>query len=98
MYQGNSNFETNSKSNIGQNSSGIIIYPNPANTVININIDDYSEPMMYKVYNQQGQYLFEGSLSTNSRINVSELSNGLYYIEAFNNNGIALREKFIVKH
>ena len=54
--------------------------------------------MIYKIYNQQGQYLFEGHLDQNNGISVNELANGFYYIEAFDNNGIAIREKFIVKH
>lgn len=54
--------------------------------------------MIYKIFNQQGQFLFEGKLYQNKGINVNDLSNGFYYIEACDNTGIAFREKFIVKH
>ncbi|NPD48127.1 T9SS type A sorting domain-containing protein [Methanococcoides sp. SA1] len=54
--------------------------------------------MIYKIYNQQGIYLFEGRLYQNKGINVNELLNGFYYIEVFDNNGRVFREKFIVKN
>ena len=54
--------------------------------------------MIYKIYSQQGQYLFEGHLYQNNGISVNELSNGLYYLIVFDKKGTTFREKFIVKH
>lgn len=98
MYQSVSGFKTNSSTYIEENASDIFIYPNPANTEITISSNNALENLVYRVYNQQGQFLYSGKLSIGNAIKVADLPNGLYFIEAINDNGIIIKEKFIVNH
>ena len=54
------------------------IYPNPTNGHLFIDMEDAMENYSYRIYNLAGQTLQEGSLQQN--IDLSNLSNGVYFI------------------
>lgn len=58
----------------------IIFSPNPTNGLINCS---YTKPFSYKVFNQAGRLVKNGN--SNEEINLSKLSNGIYYISIYNN-------------
>ncbi len=68
------------------------IYPNPTNSILNINtnLSDYS----IRIYNLMGQQLFS-TISNDGiqKINISELNTGMYFIE-MHSNSIIETQKF----
>lgn len=62
---------------------GITLYPNPANSVINISVQDsMALPEHYVIYNNLGQVLGEGTVNSNNfGIDISGYSNGIYFIK-----------------
>ena len=71
----------------------VIIYPNPANNVLNIYATISSNIKDITVYNQTGQMMLHNENSCKS-LNVSNLKNGMYYLE-FYINDIKTVKKFI---
>ncbi|MEP3837439.1 MAG: T9SS type A sorting domain-containing protein [Algibacter sp.] len=59
-------------------------YPNPVNNVLNIELTQGQELKQINIYNIQSQYLY--SVKT-SKIDVSQLASGLYFIEVDTNLG-----------
>lgn len=85
--------------NLGVNSitkdSKVLIYPNPTNSIININ--SYNEIKNIEIYDISGrliQYSIVNNL--NSIINLSERSKGIYFVKVVTTEGI-LVEKIIKK-
>ena len=75
------------------NLQNVIIYPNPTNTILNI---ENAENSTIEVYDLLGRVvLFENNISTNNQLNVSNLPIGTYLIKIKNNNKI-ITDKFIV--
>ncbi|HWY11678.1 MAG TPA: T9SS type A sorting domain-containing protein [Bacteroidia bacterium] len=62
--------------------NSILLYPNPANNVIFVKMNNDSKKSSYTVYNNLGQIVLKGNLnnSTNA-INISGLAEGIYVIE-----------------
>ncbi len=61
----------------------ILAYPNPAITILNIEIiNEKSELSKIELYNLFGQLLRSDELKTNKKLemNISDLSNGIYYL------------------
>lgn len=58
----------------------ISIFPNPANSVLNINYEG-SEMIQYRIYNSVGQTLTMGTMFGAKKIDFSTYSNGIYYVE-----------------
>lgn len=59
----------------------VIIYPNPANELINIDIEQSYKELYWSLYNVQGQIVVKSSQDSDCRqINVENLSSGLYYL------------------
>lgn len=63
--------------------SNTVLYPNPANTSINISTpQDKALPENYIVYNNLGQVIANGNITTdNTNIDISTLANGVYFIK-----------------
>ena len=75
------------------NLQNVIIYPNPTNTILNI---ENAENSTIEVYDLLGRVvLFENNISTNNQLNVSNLPIGTYLIKITNNNKV-ITDKFIV--
>lgn len=60
-----------------------VLYPNPANTSINISIPQGKVlPENYTVYNNLGQVMANGNITTdNTNIDISGLANGIYFVK-----------------
>ncbi len=68
--------------------SELIVYPNPANEVINISSDKGGQ---FIIYNLLGEIVFESILNENKLINISDWNSGIYIIKS----GTATK-KFII--
>jgi len=81
--------------------TGLIVFPNPASNIINVQLDiPKGSNILLNVYNVSGQKVITKEINSKTdqkttNINVSNLSSGLYFIEASNGSSIQ-RGKFIV--
>lgn len=61
--------------------NSIKLYPNPANTVINISTNDASLPDSYAIYNSLGQLVGNGKVtSNNTGVDIATYANGMYFM------------------
>ena len=72
--------------------SNIDIYPNPASDVVYVNL---TEPFNVTIYNYQGQ-LVKNVYVDNAQVNVSGLSDGIYFMLIRTENNVAVK-KIIVE-
>lgn len=74
-------------------------YPNPFKDELSINTKYYLENSTIKIYNSLGQFLkqIDNINGTSFKINRDNLSNGLYFIEIFQNNEMIFNNKIIVR-
>lgn len=73
------------------------VYPNPANSVLNINTEN-SENMSYKVFNLQGTEIMSGNVSSsNNQISIDAISQGVYFIKLTASDKTSTTMKFIKK-
>ena len=80
--------------NIHENSNNLIaLYPNPATTILNVVAEGYDN---LQIVNAFGQIVYEATLSERMQIDVSELSNGVYFVRLNGTNGTTT-QKFIKK-
>ena len=70
----------------------INVYPNPASDVIYVDVD---ETFNATIYNYQGQIMMK-VYDNNGKIDVSELSNGMYFVEIKTSDSVVV-EKVIIK-
>jgi hypothetical protein len=71
------------------------IFPNPAQDLLNITVESYSDEVIVEIFNLNGQSIKRSSLSYN-RLNISDLSEGMYFVQVSDENGqILLREKLL---
>ncbi len=67
--------------------NGISIYPNPASGIINIDADGNSIEKI-QLLDITGKTVLSNSATINSRLDISGLSNGIYFVLAHTNKGI----------
>tara|TARA_R110000787_G_scaffold96415_1_gene199717 strand:+ start:24403 stop:26097 length:1695 start_codon:yes stop_codon:yes gene_type:complete len=73
--------------------NGVIIYPNPASSVLNI---ENAENSSIEIYDLLGRVILsENNISLNKQLNVSSFSTGTYLIK-ISNNGQVKTDKFII--
>jgi hypothetical protein len=73
--------------------NGVIIYPNPASSVLNI---ENAENSSIEIYDLLGRVILsENNISLNKQLNVSSFSTGTYLIK-ISNNGQIKTDKFII--
>ena len=66
---------------ISENKS-VLIYPNPADKFININVPDSNNPSVVRIYNLTGKIIFESICNSGSfNLEISDLTSGIYIIE-----------------
>ncbi len=70
------------------------LYPNPAETMLNVKILDVSDKFTYRILNMLGQTVRNGNLSSTS-IDVQNLQSGVYFIEI--NDGEELSTQRFIK-
>ena len=73
--------------------NSVVMYPNPASSVLNI---ENAENSSIEIYDLLGRIILsENIISSNKQLNVSSLSNGTYLIK-ISNNGQNKIDKFII--
>lgn len=89
--------EQNLASNDFENfNSKILVYPNPANTLITIkNEDSSSENFKYKIFDLTGRNISAGNSKINEQINIESLTYGNYIIQVETELGQKSTKKFI---
>jgi len=90
---------SNSINEPGNTSDKMIIYPNPAEEKINIELKGNNKGGVLNIYNQLGQILYSKSISANEDflfLNVSELNTGIYTV-VFQSNEFSFHKKLIKK-
>ena len=65
----------------GENKNHLAIHPNPSNDIISLSSDRY-EPMEVAIYSLNGQLVHKGMYAPDETIDVSNLSTGLYLVQA----------------
>ena len=72
------------------------IYPNPANDVLNINIDnDFASDYRYSVFDIYGRVFIDTNENQTS-IDISGLNSGIYFIRISNSRGVNTSKKFMI--
>ncbi len=78
------------------------LFPNPANDVANLSIAGITGDVEYEVVNLLGQRSKHGKINvqnaTQTRLNVADLNNGVYFITFKSNNKVIKTQKLVVKH
>jgi len=88
------NFGTNGILGVGDNDfNEVIIYPNPASSILNIKNAENSNIEIYDILGRV--ILSKTNISMEETINVSNLNNGTYILKITNNNQVKT-EKFII--
>jgi PKD repeat protein len=67
----------------------IAVFPNPASSVLNVKLSDQTElPDAFKIYNILGQTVLQKAVRSNTdlKIDISSLSNGMYFIKLSQSN------------
>ena len=73
------------------NSSNLFVYPNPANSILNINYNsNISQSAMVNIISYEGKQVISKSLNLKQgnnllQLNIDQLANGLYVIQIINN-------------
>jgi hypothetical protein len=82
-----------------KSSSNIQVYPNPSNTLININISDSKNKRLeYSIYNLLGQVQTNGKIKSETKIiDISNLTNGEYLLSIYDKKGESLFTQKIIK-
>jgi len=75
------------------------IYPNPATDFLNVTMNNAANKgMKVAVYDFKGSKLLEKEqTATTDRINISNLTSGMYMITCSNNNGFVSSAKFVIR-
>ncbi|NPD46382.1 M20/M25/M40 family metallo-hydrolase [Lentimicrobium sp. S6] len=69
------------------------IYPNPVTHVLNVKITNTDHAQQLKIINQQGQTIMIEEIKMNTKIDFSQLPNGLYFLVMETENGEKLVRK-----
>ncbi|MFZ4797669.1 MAG: T9SS type A sorting domain-containing protein [Bacteroidia bacterium] len=79
------------------NQTQMLVYPNPATDVLNINISNSSfKNSEVMVYNISGAEVLKTNIEkTNAQLNIETLSNGVYFVKVTNQNGFNKTVKFV---
>ncbi len=73
------------------------VFPNPASSFIDVEIEDSLQPLTIELYNIQGQKMITKQLTDSKRLDVSGLYSGLYIYRLTQNNQIH-SGKILIKH
>lgn len=86
-------FQNNLKVAENEMSKGITVYPNPASNIINIDVDGDSIEKI-QLLDISGKIVFSNSKKIDTKIDVSQLPSGIYFVLAHTNKGV-YKIKFI---
>lgn len=74
----------------------LTIYPNPANSTINVKVDKGLEQSILNIYNSLGEVIITTYLNNDIQsININNLSKGIYIINIISNNKLLKSGRFI---
>lgn len=77
--------------------SSISVYPNPANSSVNVSLDP-SQYEYIQMIDLNGKVIQSSNVKNNiTRLNVSQLRNGIYLVKAFGKQGIQIQKVIISK-
>lgn len=85
--------ETLGNPDLGNLKSGISVYPNPTQDIINIKLDKNVSKFKASLYNAAGQALL--TTENRSSINISNLNKGVYFLKIEPENGKPVTKKII---
>ena len=87
------------KSILDNVSSNLIIYPNPANTQITIEIPEDSKYQVLRIFNALGESVFMlPQLEKSNTINLKNIPSGIYIIELIDKDGSGVRRSLVVNN
>ena len=79
--------------------SVVKIFPNPATSIVNINLQDDQRTFEIVFINSNGKIVKKiNSATGNNTIDVMDMSNGFYYIHAIRNNETFFRKPIMIQH
>ena len=84
---------------IENQTESIVVYPNPANTVLNVQLGAQPQMTIVRLYSVTGQIVFEKTMTTNGTQNIDTtmMADGVYELEITTAEGSA-RRKVMVRH
>lgn len=70
-----------------------VIYPNPATSILNLDINQNATIQRIDIYNLYGQLVYNQvrNFSSTMKLNISNFSNGTYFIKIITNDGNATK-------
>ena len=75
------------------------VYPNPASNLFNINANTNGNAVQVKIFNIMGELVAKETITDGlNTINVSSLTNGVYFYSIIKNSDVIETKKLIVKH
>jgi len=75
----------------------INVYPNPANTVVFIDAKNH-ETVVLKLYDVMGHLVIDKSVASTEKIDINNLSNGIYIYKLYHNDTELKVGKLIITH
>ena len=79
-------------------SIGINLFPNPTHGELNISSEGLlGESQRFKILNSQGKLIFQGKVKAKVQIDLSNYSQGIYFLQLFEDDMLIKTEKFIVE-
>ena len=69
--------------------ANISVYPNPANDIVNINVNG---SFKYQVINSLGQVVRNGNATNKAMIKVSDLNKGIYFLNITTGNQVNVQK------
>ena len=79
---------TTSVNSINQSSDGVLVYPNPARNVINVQFGKHKNINSVSIYNLVGRQMANYSVSGNdAKLNIEKIPTGVYFIRLSDKNG-----------
>ncbi len=82
--------------NLVNNTSGIFIFPNPTNGLLNFHFNSVTENTFLELYNQLGELVLKEKISDiQYEIDLNEFSSGIYQLLVTENKTIIRKEKII---
>ncbi len=92
---GTANSSNPTLSNVDFSLADFSIYPNPANSILNFQTGNLFEISSVEIFDLLGKRIMKSELQ-NNRLNVSELSKGMYLFIADTNSGKQITKKVII--
>jgi hypothetical protein len=86
------------ESNIITLNDAVIVYPNPANDLLNIEVVASDENTSIQLLDVTGKILISQSLQQSKTLNTANLNNGIYFIQLTQKDKIISVKKVVITH